>query len=75
MEEILDQAEMVFSGEEGYGRFLDLHQHYMEFCNIKKLRQLGLIESADYLSWLKNFDKFHIVPIYIKQSSKYEIYV
>lgn len=38
MEDVLQEADRMFSGEEGHGRYLDLHQHYLNFCNIKKLR-------------------------------------
>lgn len=52
MDAVLDQADKIFSGEESHGKYLDLHGHYMQFCNLKKLRQLNLIKSDDYLSWL-----------------------
>ena len=72
---MLDLADKVFSGEEGHGRFLDLHRHYFAFCRLSKLRKLGLIKGDDYLSWLQNFDKFNLVPLYIKQTSQYGEYV
>ena len=34
-----------------------------------------LIKADDYLSWLQNFEKFHVIPLYLKQKNKYEIYV
>lgn len=52
LEIVLDQADRFFSGEEGHGRFLDLHKHYITFCSLSKLRKLGLVKSDDYLSWL-----------------------
>lgn len=75
MDAVLDLADKTFSGEESHGKHFDLHKHYMAFCNLKKLRQLGLIKSDDYLSWLKNFQKFPLIPLYIKQKNKYELYV
>ena len=75
MDAVLDTSDRVFSGEEGHGKYLDLHTHYMSFCNIKKLRQLNLIKADDYLTWIQNLDKFALVPLYIKQSSKYDNYV
>lgn len=66
LEVVLDQADRIFSGEEGHGRFLDLHKHFFTFCRLSKLRKLGLIQSDDYLSWLQNFDKFNIIPLYVK---------
>jgi len=64
------EADKTFSAEEGHGRYLDLHRHYMNFCNIKKLRK-----ADDYLSWLQHFDKFSQVPLYVKQSKRYEEYL
>jgi splicing factor 3A subunit 3 len=75
MDAVLDIADKTFSGEECHGKYMDLHKHYMEFCNLKKLRQLNLIKSDDYLSWLQHFDKFHIIPLYLKQKNKYELYI
>lgn len=75
MDEVLDLADKAFSGEESHGKHLDLHGHYMTFCNLKKLRQMGLIKADDYLSWLQNFDKFHVIPLYLKQKNKYELYI
>lgn len=75
LEVVLNQADRIFSGEEGHGRFLDLHKHYFAFCRLSKLRKLGLIQSDDYLSWLQNFDKFNVIPLYIKQANQYAEYV
>ena len=75
MDAVLDTSDRIFSGEEGHGKYLDLHTHYMSFCNIKKLKQLNLIKADDYLTWIQNLDKFALVPLYIKQSSKYDNYV
>ena len=65
----------MFSGEEGHGKYFDLHGHYLNFCNLKKLRQLHTIKADDYLAWLQNLEKFSLIPLYVKQSSKYESYV
>lgn len=75
MEQVLKLSDKIFTGEESHGKYFDLHAHYTNFCNIKKLKQLNLIKSEDYLTWLQNIDKFNLVPLYIKQSSKYEFYV
>ena len=72
---MLDEAEKTFSGEEGHGKYLDLHKHYFAFCRLSKLRKLNLIKSDDYLSWLQNFDRFNVVPLYIKQTGQYADYV
>jgi splicing factor 3A subunit 3 len=78
MDEVIDYCDKKFTAEEGNGRYLDLHEHYTAFCNIKKLRQMsqqGVIKADDYLTWIQNFDKHHLVPSYVKTSTKYEVYL
>lgn len=66
MEYVLAESDRIFTGEENHGKYFDLHSHYMNFCNIKKLKLLGVIKAEDYLTWLQNLDKFQVVPLYIK---------
>jgi splicing factor 3A subunit 3 len=80
MDEVIEYCDKKFTAEEGNGRYLDLHEHYLRFCNIKKLRILAgqglLFKADDYLTWLQNFDKLQKVPLYLKQTSKkYLIYL
>lgn len=35
-----DKTENMFSGEEEYGKRIDLHEHYVKFINLQKLRVL-----------------------------------
>ncbi len=72
MEEIIDYCDKNFTSEEGNGKYVDLHNLYLQFCNIKKLRKHNAIKSDDYLTWLQNFDKLYLIPIYMKGSTKYE---
>merc|ERR1712050_67248 len=63
-----DLPSMVeFSDEEGYGRFLDLHEHYNQFLNIKG------IDRCDYLEYLTHFDKLFEIPKE-KKNSQYREY-
>lgn len=78
MDEVIDYCDKKFTAEEGNGRYLDLHEIYLQFQNIKKLRQLstsGVLKADDYLTWLQNFDKLQRIPVYIKSSTKYEAYL
>jgi len=74
MEAVLHKSDKLFTGEESHGKYFDLHAHHVNFCNIKKLRALGLIKADDYLKWLGSIDNFKVVPLYIKQSAKYSNY-
>mmetsp|Transcript_12478 Transcript_12478/g.9074 ORF Transcript_12478/g.9074 Transcript_12478/m.9074 type:complete len:172 (-) Transcript_12478:848-1363(-) len=79
MANVLEECDKKFTAEEGNGKYVDLHFNYMEYLAIKKLRKLNVIKSDDYLTWLQNFDKLYLVPLYIKHgmtgSSKYEKYL
>lgn len=52
MELVLKESDRIFTGEESHGKFFDLNSQYVLFCNIKKLRLLGIIKADDYLTWL-----------------------
>ncbi|KAH3739064.1 hypothetical protein DPMN_045710, partial [Dreissena polymorpha] len=52
-----DNTNMVeFSDEEGYGKYLDLHECHTQFINLKG------IEKIDYISYLSTFDHLFDVP-------------
>lgn len=44
-----------FTGEESFGRFLDLHEHYVNFLNLKHNKGKA-IDYIDYLKSLHTFD-------------------
>lgn len=62
--EFMKENELQFSGEEGYGRFVDLHQNYNEYINMKQFNKI------DYVTFLKQFHHFHK----IKKEHKNEEY-
>lgn len=66
MEEVIQDCDKLFTAEEGNGKYLDLHNHYMAFCNIKKLKDSKIIKSDDYLTWLQNFDRVYMIPLHLK---------
>lgn len=49
-------ALVEFSDEEGYGRFLDLHECYTLFINLKG------VERVDYISYITSFDQLYDIP-------------
>lgn len=54
------QEEVKFSGEEGFGRFLDLHSFYDIFINLEAAKQSQML-GISYLSYLSTFYKFEEV--------------
>lgn len=52
-----------FSGPEGYGRYVDLHECFLEFINLKRLAKLKpAVVMVDYVTYLKTFDQFFNFP-------------
>jgi len=45
-----------FTDEEGFGKYLDLHEAYNQYINLKN------IEHMDYLTYLVTFDRFFDIP-------------
>lgn len=45
-----------FTDEEGYGHFLDLHECYNKYINLKGF------EKIDYISYLNTFDQLYEIP-------------
>ena len=53
-----DAAAMVeFTDEEGYGKYLDMHECYEKFINLK-----GVAERIDYVTYLTQFDRLFDFP-------------
>ncbi|XP_031572757.1 splicing factor 3A subunit 3-like [Actinia tenebrosa] len=57
-----------FTDEEGYGKYLDLHEVYDMFLNLKG------IERIDYLTYLDNFDRLFDIPKE-KKNTDYKRYI
>jgi len=51
-----------FTGEEGYGRYLDLHDFYNRFLNLRIHKERKPAEELPYLSYLRTFSRFFDDP-------------
>jgi len=52
-----DNANLAeFTDEEGYGKYLDLHECYFKYLNLKGL------EKVDYITYLTTFDHLYDIP-------------
>lgn len=49
----LDTYDNLFTGEEGYGKFVDLHSFYQRYINLKNAPQ-----NLEYIQYLDNFYTF-----------------
>lgn len=62
------QTLVDFADEEGYGKYLDLHEAYYKFINIKGIEKLG------YLAYLETFDRLFDIPK-DKKNQEYKRYL
>ena len=64
-----DTNNMVeFSDEEGYGKFLDLHECYDKFINLKG------VDKMDYINYITAFDQLYDIPR-DKKGGEYRVYL
>jgi len=63
-----NQNLVEFTDEEGYGKYLDLHQCYEKYINLKG------IEKVDYITYLTTFDHLFDIPK-DRKNSEYRKYL
>jgi splicing factor 3A subunit 3 len=68
-------AKPLFNAEENRGKCVDMNDIYLQFLNLKKIREAKVIQSDDYLSYLSNYDLFQLIPLYMKKNQKYKDYL
>lgn len=64
-----EQPMVDFTDEEGYGRYLDLHECYEKYINLK-----AVANKIDYISYLMHFDKLFEIPKE-KKGADYKAYL
>eukprot|EP01063_Lacrimia_lanifica_P017593 TRINITY_DN24642_c0_g1_i1.p1 TRINITY_DN24642_c0_g1~~TRINITY_DN24642_c0_g1_i1.p1 ORF type:complete len:470 (+),score=183.55 TRINITY_DN24642_c0_g1_i1:66-1475(+) len=84
-----DQCKVQFSGEEGFGKYLDLHAVYEKFMRLpfnydsSNVRDGGngytalltvKVRPIDYVNWLRRCTMFHVLPKQTK-NQEYKEYV
>jgi splicing factor 3A subunit 3 len=52
-----------FSGEESFGRFLDLHELHDQYLNLKDVKRIN------YLTYLEQMEKLELVPVTSKNGA------
>jgi hypothetical protein len=58
-------ALVTFSGEEGAGRYLDLHAAHAQYSNLKHITRV------DYITFLSQFDQVASLSSAVKQQGAY----
>ncbi|CAB4068748.1 SF3A3 [Lepeophtheirus salmonis] len=67
-----DQQESLidFADEEGYGKYLDLHESYEAYINLK-----GIPETVDYITYLSIFDRLDTLIPKERKGGEYKKYL
>ena len=65
-----DNLIVKFTDEEGFGRYLDLHQAYANFLNLPNAIQNGS-KPLSYLKYLENYDKLYKMDEKVRESKEY----
>lgn len=68
-------AKPIFTAEENRGRCVDMNEIFFKYLNLKKLRESNVLDITDYLSFLSEFCKFHLIPLHLKKCHKYKDYI
>ncbi|KAL2919530.1 Pre-mRNA-splicing factor sap61 [Polyrhizophydium stewartii] len=63
------ELENDFTGEEGFGRYFDLHDSFNAYINLKNVKKMP------YLAYLAEFDRFSAVPMETRRSPAYLEYL
>lgn len=64
------ETDMVeFSDEEGYGRFLDLHEFFAKYINLKGVKK------TEYLTYLSIYDQLFDIPKETRKTGAYKEYL
>ena len=65
-----DTSKSQFSAEEGYGKYIDLHDLHLEFLNLK-----GIDKNTGYLAYLGLFDDLSSIEKSVKRHKNYKVYL
>ena len=66
-----EEVKVPFSGEEIFGKYLDLHTFYLRYSNLSNVSS----RDQDYLQYLDKFNSFFFIPESSKQSKAYNSYI
>ncbi|KAL0485101.1 splicing factor 3A subunit 3 [Acrasis kona] len=64
------EEKIQFSGEESFGKYVDLHSLYMQYINLPHVDN-----SIDYLNYLNQFHMFHRIDQKTKEKASYRKYL
>lgn len=65
------ESSIQFSGEEVFGKYLDLHSFHLQFSNLPNMPA----HDHDYLQYLDKFNTFFYIPENCKTTKQYRSYI
>lgn len=68
-----NMSNISFSGEEVFGKYLDLHECFNQYCNIPNILQNN--PNIDYIQYLNKFHTFFYISESIKLTKPYKSYL
>eukprot|EP01038_Epipyxis_sp_PR26KG_P005409 gene5409-7497_t len=68
-------VDVPFSGEEVFGKYLDLHNLFLEYCNVIRSSVPNSSDDFDYLQYLDRFNSFFYVSAAVKVTKSYSKYL
>ena len=66
-----EEIHVLFSGEEIFGKYLDLNAFYLSYGNVPNMP----MREQDYLQYLDKFNTFFYIPEAVKTTKAYQAYV
>ena len=70
-----DNIDIPFSGEEVFGKYLDLTILHLQYCNIPNILSKDCIYEHDYIKYLEKFNCFFYIHENVKKSKAYATYI
>lgn len=70
-EEDAMEVTVAFSGDEIFGKYMDLNALYVDYCNLPHM----VTEDLDYSSYLSKFNSFFYIPEVCKATRAYAAYI
>lgn len=65
------EVDVPFSGEEVFGKYMDLHALYSKYINIPNIGN----KDQDYLQYLERFNTFFYIQETVRKSKQYAAYI
>lgn len=67
----ITEVDVLFSGEEVFGKYLDLNSFYLRFCNFPGIKS----EDQDYIRYLDRFNSFFQFPESFRVTKQFSSYI